>query len=262
MGPPPQKMKITRWHTGGNFQLILQMIVTLTIIRYPRNWMAIPALLSMAFFHLPLMINRKIGFYKLMGTGKNGTFDKNPEWCQWAILAAYRSEFTGSTNLTPTLLYGNVIAGWFRLFRCETCTFYLQPIEGHGTWDGREPFGTLPKQSAYTGPVGILTRATIRLSKAGRFWSHVEQVATRMAGADGFIFSIGIGEMPFLKQATFSIWKNKESMHRFAYQLEEHADVIRKTRKEKWYSEDMFVRFIPLKVHGTIQGSNPLSGIA
>jgi heme-degrading monooxygenase HmoA len=82
-----------------------------------------------------------------------------------------------------------------------------------------------------------------------------------MNGAKGFVTSIGIGEMPYIKQATFSIWQNKESMKNFAYQMKEHAEVIRKTRKENWYSEDMFARFKVLKITGTIKGESPLKGI-
>ena len=76
-----------------------------------------------------------------------------------------------------------------------------------------------------------------------------------MAAAKGLISSLGIGEMPLIKQATFSIWENKAAIKAFAYQLKEHQEVIRKTRAEKWYSEDMFVRFKILEVVGTIRGS-------
>lgn len=237
------------------------MPVTLTLIRYPYRWLALAALFSMALFHIPLFLSRKIHFYKLLGTGKNGTFDKNPEWQQWGIMAVHRIGTPATLDCSLGALYGWFIAGWCRFFRCETCTLVLEAIEGHGQWDGREPFGKLPKQSAYTGPVAILTRATIRLSRAGRFWSHVESVAERMAGADGFIFSVGIGEIPFIKQATFSVWRDRASMHQFAYQMAEHTDVIRKTRQEKWYTEDMFVRFIPHRTVGTLNGKNPLAGI-
>ena len=82
-----------------------------------------------------------------------------------------------------------------------------------------------------------------------------------MSTAKGLITSIGIGEMPYIKQATFSIWQSKDDMKNFAYQMKEHAEVIRKTRKENWYSEDMFVRFKPLKITGTIRGVSPLEGI-
>jgi len=238
------------------------MPVTLTIIRYPKNWMAVAALFAMALFHIPLMLNRKISFYKLMGTGKNGTFDKNPEWRQWVILAVHHEGHPAKINCSSSHLYGSFIASWFKWFHCEICTLLLEPIEGHGKWDGKEPFGNLPKQSNYTGPVAVLTRATIRFSKARRFWDHVEGVAKRMEKANGFVFSVGIGEMPLIKQATFSVWTDKESMRQFAYQLAEHADVIRKTKQEKWYSEDMFVRFITHQVHGTLNGVKPLSRIA
>lgn len=106
--------------------------------------------------------------------------------------------------------------------------------------------------------IAVLTRATIRISKLKNFWKNVDGVANRMTQADGFISSIGIGEVPLLKQATFSIWESKSAMKQFAYQLQEHAEVIRKTRTEKWYSEDMFVRFIIVNVSGTIGGKSPL----
>lgn len=83
----------------------------------------------------------------------------------------------------------------------------------------------------YDGPIAVLTRATIRLSKLNSFWKNVDGVAQQMAGAHGLITSIGIGEVPFIKQATFSIWENKELMKAFAYQMHQHQDVIKKTKK-------------------------------
>ena len=237
------------------------MIVTLTIIRYPKRAIFF-AVLAMAIQHIPLWFNKKISFYKLLGCGKNGTFDKNPDWQQWGILTV-NNNLSGTEVSTGELmknLYGSFISKWFTYFNCETCTFFLQPIEGHGKWDGKEPFGNLPKQSDYDGRVAILTRATIRFSKLKSFWKNVDGVASQMAGAAGLVTSIGVGEIPFIKQATFSIWENKDAMKQFAYKMAAHTAVIQKTRKENWYSEDMFVRFIPLKVYGTIKGSNPLGG--
>jgi len=59
----------------------------------------------------------------------------------------------------------------------------------------------------------------------------------------GFVYSVGIGEIPFIKQATFSVWESIEDMKTFAYKKMAHQDVIRRTRKESWYSEEMFLRF-------------------
>lgn len=238
------------------------MQVTLTIIRYPKQYTYF-ALLAMAVHRLPFFFNKNISFYKLLGCGKNGTFDKHPDWQQWGILAV--NKYALDINILKqeaiiTQLYGSFINGWLHFFNCETWTVFLEPTEGHGSWDGQQPFGALPKQTNNEGIVAVLTRATIRLSKLKSFWANVNPVAVKMANAAGLIHSLGIGEMPFVKQATFSTWQSREAMNQFAYQMHQHTEVIKKTRKENWYSEDLFVRFKPLKTFGTINGNDPLQG--
>jgi hypothetical protein len=238
------------------------MQVTLTIIRYPKRYTYF-AVLAMAMHRFPLWINKHQSFFKLMGCGKNGTFDKHPDWQQWGIFAVSK-ESLALKDMTPEAvifkLYGSFIGKWLRFFKCETWTIFLDPIEGHGSWDGKQPFGELAKNTPHEGPIAILTRATIRVSKLKAFWQNVEGVAVQMSGAPGLITSIGIGELPFIKQATFSIWQSKDAMKQFAYQMHQHTAVIQKTRKENWYSEDMFVRFKLIKTIGTINGSDPLEG--
>jgi len=239
------------------------MICTLSLIRYPK-YFAFAGFLSMAVFRFFLFINKKIAFWKLMGCGKNGTFDKTPDWQQWSILLvpAYSSHEIKEADYANYIhhLMPSFIQFWHRLFKAEIFTMVLQPIEGHGTWDKQEPFGKLAKQTDYDGIICVLTRATIRLNKLQQFWKNVDAVANQMAGAEGFITSVGIGEVPFIKQATFSVWNSKTQMKQFAYKMHEHAIVIRKTRKENWYSEEMFVRFIPLFATGTLNGMQLLEG--
>lgn len=196
-----------------------------------------------------------------MGSGKNGTFDIRPDWRQWAVLEVWNVEHgVGSDLITPDfkLLTPQFLSSWWQFFKCEKWTLVLEAIEGHGTWDGKPCFGDLPKQTDYEGMIAVLTRATIRLSKLSSFWKNVDGVARNMTSADGFITSLGIGEVPFIKQATFSIWETKAQMRHFAYQAREHAEVIRKTRREDWYSEDMFVRFKILVSAGMLHGKSPL----
>lgn len=197
-----------------------------------------------------------------MGSGKNGTFDIHPDWQQWGIFAINSQPVALNNSEEDVLikLYGPFINNWISFFNCETWTVFLEPIEGHGSWDGKQPFGELAKNTDYGGPLAILTRATIRLWKLKAFWQNVTGVADQMSTADGLITSIGIGEMPLIKQATFSVWQSREHMNRFAYQMHQHTKVIKKTRKEKWYSEDMFIRFKPLKSIGSIKGNDPLAG--
>lgn len=212
--------------------------------------------LSMAIFRLPLYMNKNINFWKLLGCGKNGTFDIHPDWRQWAILTVAKP---ANIPATQHFFYGKFIPTWWKFFQCELYTFLLEPIQGHGLWNGKEAFGNLPKQTDYAGKIATLTRATIRLNRLKNFWNHVNTVALKMNTAEGFITSIGIGEVPWIRQATFSVWESKEHMKAFAYQMPEHTEVIRKTRKENWYSEDMFVRFKILNASGTLHGKNPLN---
>ena len=226
---------------------------TLTIVRYPK-WLSPFGFLSMAVFHLFMQQQKDITFYKLMGSGKNGTFDVRPDLRQWAILAVFDKQI--SNEISTEKLYGKWIANWFARCRCEVMTVALEAIEGHGKWDGKECFGVLPKTSAYEGLIAVLTRATIRVSKAASFWKHVKAASDIVFTSPGFITSFGIGEAPWIKQATFSVWQNKNAMKAYAYKRKEHQQVIQKTRQENWYSEEMFVRFKVLWTSGALQGRN------
>jgi hypothetical protein len=218
---------------------------------------AIPlAFLSMAIFRLPLWLSKKYSFYKLMGCGKNGTFDKIPDLNQWAIMLVHNEQLVENNNV---FVLGNFISKWIHLFAKESFTILLKPIAGHGKWDNQEPFGRMDGKIDYQGRVATLTRATIRLNKMKFFWKHVAPVASQMNDAKGFVFSVGIGEVPWIKQATFSIWESVEDMKAFAYSMKEHSEVVKKTRSENWYSEDLFMRFSIMDSFGTLNGINPLS---
>jgi len=228
----------------------LPPLVSLTVIRYPKKYIFF-ALLAMAIHRIPLWTNKKIHFWKLLGCGKGGGFSKSPDWQQWAVLAA--RDYEPMPDTQPALLiniYGKFIARWYRFWKCETHTILLEPLSGHGTWDGKEPFGSLPDKTTYTRQIAVLTRATISLPKIRRFWEHVPETSALLNNAEGLTFSVSIGEIPFIKQATFSIWNSVEDMKAFAYTMRQHTDVIQKTRKEKWYSEEMFVRFKIIKEFG------------
>jgi hypothetical protein len=47
-------------------------------------------------------------------------------------------------------------------------------------------------------------------------------------------------------------------MQQFAYGRREHSEVIKTTRRDKWYSEDMFVRFSILSTRGSLRGIDPI----
>ncbi len=177
-----------------------------------------------------------------MGSGKNGTFDIRPDFNQWAIMVFFDEDQFPLEDIQRLL--GNFIIGWWRFFNADTRFFLLEPYAGHGTWDGLSFFVDQSKKTADPeGKIAVLTRATIRLSRLQHFWKAVPKTADQLEANKGFVYSIGIGEIPFIKQATFSVWESIEDMKAFAYKKMAHQDVIRRTRKESWYSEEMFLRF-------------------
>ncbi len=239
-------------------------LAVLTLTRYPSLYM-ITALHSMLLFRIPLITNRRISFFKLLGCGRSGSFDLRPDWNQYGIFTVSEAEhiFPFSHDRYEQWkhdYYGSFISKWWQFFRCETWTIILEPVLSHGSWAGVELFPKA-KNNNTEGPVAVLTRASIRISKAHDFWKNVNPVQAQMADAEGLMFSVGIGEMPFLKQATFSIWEDAEKMKKFAYNMQQHRDVIAKTRSRDWYSEEMFTRFRPLVQAGALKGVSPDLGI-
>jgi len=229
------------------------MIVSFSVVRYRRLFIPI-AFFAMAIHRLPLWLNKKCKFWKLMGCGRNGTFDLQPDWQQWSLMAVWESEsdFTDFKS-------NSFVAWWWRSFSFEEWTILSIPLASHGEWDGKDPFKMTDYDKEHVGPVAVLTRATIRFSKLKRFWTHVDPVAQIMTQADGYLHSVGIGEAPFIRQATLSIWESMDKMKAFAYGSKEHADVIRKTRKEDWYSEELFARFKIVSSSGMLNGKNPIN---
>ncbi len=237
------------------------MTAILTLTRY-KNRDIFFALNAMGLFRPFLWLNKKFSFYRLLGCGRNGTFDLHPDWNQYGIFTISDGDQYAQPLMEENYLlwkkhyYGRFVSAWWKFFGVETWTVVLKPFMAHGQWGGREVFAGLPAPSNIDGPVAVLTRASIRINKARDFWKNVSPVEQQMKTADGLIFSVGIGEMPLLRQSTFSIWKNLATMKSFAYNMQQHREVIRKTRDDKWYSEELFARFVPLYIAGTLKGVN------
>lgn len=237
-----------------------QQKVFLTITRYSK-WSAIFGFFSMAFFKMAIWLNKDIRFHKLMGTGINGEFSIRPDWKQWVIFSVHHEQHANrdDVNVLVNELYGQFVAWYLRSFAKESVVICLNPIKGHGTWDGHTLFEYNDMKEQTETPIAVITRASIRLNRVRAFWKHVPIVAEAMKQAEGLLFTFSIGEMPWLKQATFSIWKNTQSMQTFAYKQTAHKEIIRKTHQGKWYSEEMFIRFQIQFINGNYTPLEPLA---
>jgi len=229
------------------------MIVSLTMVRYRKRFIPF-ALLAMAMHREPMKRKEGCSFWQLVGSGKNGTFSLKPDWQQWGLLAVWDDR-----QAFDQFYKDSFISRWWNRFRCEKWTVLCEPLQSHGKWEDKEPFGDINIQG-YGGPVAILTRATVRFNRLKNFWSNVDEVSDLMRRSPGYIMSLGIGERPLYRQATFSIWNSLDDVKAFAYGSKEHSEVIRKTRDEGWYSEELFARFKLIACTGTLNSADPLKG--
>ena len=67
--------------------------------------------------------------------------------------------------------------------------------------------------------------------------------------------SVGLGEAPLLRQATFSIWENTKCLDLFARQGS-HLDAIKVAYKKKYFTESMFIRFKTKSMKGSWKGAS------
>jgi len=224
------------------------MIAALTITKF-RGYTIPFAFLGMAVLRIPLWLNKKCRFWKLMGSGKDARIDLAPDFRHWALLTTWdnQSECEGFYDKSFPMK-------WFRFFGKEEFTVLLKPLSAHGLWSGVQPFIVDDKSNDTNGNIAVITRAAIRLNKVKEFRNNIKRAANTMRQADGYILSAGIGENPFLDQATFSVWKDAESMKNYAYKSFDHSDVIKLTRARQWYSEELFARFEIIKSWGVLNG--------
>ena len=88
----------------------------------------------------------------------------------------------------------------------------------------------------------MITRARVRFNKLINFLLSTSLASKSIISYNGAEFYKGIGELPIIEQATISIWKSEQIMRDFAYSDTNHLKIINKARKDKWYSEELFVR--------------------
>ena len=200
-------------------------------------------------------------FFKLLGSGGTAGFGLWPNLDRYGLLAVWDSAAAAATFES-----GALWADYQRRSR-EQWHLELQPLRAHGFWDGTNPFaaqlaevGANPRP--YDGPVAVLTRAAIHWLKTPRFWRYAGPGAEplrALAEAPGMRVALGLGELPVVRQATFSVWESEQAVQDYAYRDARHREVIQLTRREHWYSEELFARFRVLASHGTLDGRDPMS---
>lgn len=187
-------------------------------------------------------------FFRLLGTGTGRTFtSKDADYRKWVVLTVWQN-----SSLASEFSNTSLIKNWLTN-TSEHATFLLSPLISKGRWANQEPFGQpIPKR--WDGAVLSITRARIKMHMWRRFQAEVPPVSQSLHMSEGLLTAFGIGEAPIGLQGTISIWVDNKSLTQFAQREQAHREVIEKTHKLDWYSEELFARFAVISAQGHLNG--------
>jgi hypothetical protein len=227
------------------------VLASFHLARYPRAT-AREGFSRMGFDRPLLKQTPGLRFWRLMGTGRGATMTLNGDLRRWALFAVWDDEAA-----LDAFLDSSQVMGRRRDAGAETFDVKLDPVRSRGAWGGSNPVPVADGQSL-TGPVAVLTRATIRPRRLVAFYRSVPPPNEELARQTGLLASVGIGEWPLARQGTFSLWESPDAVRAYSHGGPGHREVMRRTRAEGWYSEELFARFRPFDARGTWDGADPL----
>ncbi|MEM9438767.1 MAG: spheroidene monooxygenase [Pseudomonadota bacterium] len=192
-----------------------------------------------------------VGFWKLCGSGTGEGFTPVPNTAVYAILCTWPDADTAKERVESDGFFGR-----YRRKAVESWTVYMTPTQARGNWSGTQPF--VAAEEPPHGPLAALTRATVKPANILRFWRRVPDISKVIGLDENVAFKIGIGEVPWMQQVTFSIWPSARAMAAFARHDGPHARAIRAVREGAWFNEELYARFAVTGDHGQWEGSSPL----
>jgi heme-degrading monooxygenase HmoA len=186
-------------------------------------------------FNKSLINFNGLKFIKLLGTGSKDGFSIIPDFSSYVIITSWKNDDFRKKFIDENELFHEITKKSSKRIEIK-----IDPYNYIGSWDGIIPFKN--KSSYKEGKIFVLTRARVKLNKLINFLISTSSAAKSINSKEGAEYYKGIGELPIIEQATISIWESEQSMKDYAYSDKRHLKIINKARKNKWYSEELFVR--------------------
>lgn len=192
----------------------------------------------------------------------------------------FTARFDSLTGGTPTPLKWGLLCGWetpgardeflgepgrlapFLRGAREDWNVSLDTVRVvKGEWHGWQPPATEAEPLAPDEPVAVITYGRVRPRYIPAFQWNNRKVVREMNANPGNVMAIGLGE-DLLVRATFSIWRSKGDVVRFAYGAGGvHDPIQRRSLDADWAVDDFFARFRPVTSTGSWGGRDPLAGL-
>ena len=174
-------------------------------------------------------------FIKLLGTGSKDGFSVIPDFSSYMMITKWKNDVIRQKFIEENEIIKEIIIKSNKRIEIK-----IDPYNHIGSWNRVNPFKN--KSNYKGGKILVLTRARVKFNKLINFIVNTSLAAKSIKSREGAEFYKGVGELPIIEQATISIWKSEQSMKDYAYSDKNHLKIINKARRNKWYSEELFVR--------------------
>jgi hypothetical protein len=138
----------------------------------------------------------------------------------------------------------------------------MRPIRSFGTWPGLDAGIDGDRDAPHDGPVVVLTMGRLRISQAVRFLRTSRDAERAALESPGMRWGTASARPPFV--ATISVWDDGRAAATYAYGRSKpaHSDAITEQQRKDFHEYSAFVRFAPVRVEGTLDGTDHGLGAA
>lgn len=174
-----------------------------------------------------------------MGCGRGSVFSVKPDWSRYAFL------FDWETPEAAQAFFAS--SDWKRLQGGveQERHWQLTAIHAKGLWDGQPRFESDPKAVVpeTVTQLAVITRADLKPWRLRSFGDAARKATAALEKYPGVQYTLGMGELPFVRQATFSVWDSETIMKAYAYRDEDHKAAMKGKKTHGWYGEELYARF-------------------
>lgn len=198
-------------------------------------------------------------FAKVMGSGHGGGFSLRPSPSHQGLITVFEYPEQAHAFLNGAFVaacHDRARESWSAMLSVESArgewdgqAWARTPVLASGPSQGMDQHPSQVDESVPTLPLAVITRASIHPAKTMAFWRYAPAAQTDLERAPGCLLAMGLGEVPLVRQCTFSLWRDTPSMLAYAH-TGAHQTAIEAAHRNGFFSESLFLRMRVLAQQG------------